>query len=79
MWSTCADLEIKFLWMYLDEMYKNKCGLETKVGSSGWNTVRWVSTHLTILSLLYLMNYSAQDAIREGDCFLSAISTEYTV
>lgn len=41
--------------------------------------MRWVSTHLTILSLLYLMNYSMQDAIREGDCFLSAISTEYTV
>lgn len=50
-----------------------------KVSSSAGNTVRWVSTHLTILSLLYLMNYSAQDAIREGDCFLSAISTEYTV
>lgn len=57
----------------------NTCGLETKVSSSAWNTVRWVSTHLTILSLLYLMNYSAQDAIREGDCFLSAITTEYTV
>lgn len=34
---------------------------------------------LTILGLLYLMNYSTQDAIREGDCFLSAFTTEYTV
>lgn len=71
--SSSAKLEPESHWMCLDEKR------ETKVSSSAWNTVRWVSTHLTILSLLYLMNYSTQDAIREGDCFLSAISTEYTV
>lgn len=43
--------------------------------SSVRKAARWVSTLLTILSLLYFMNYSTQDAIREGDCFLSAIST----
>lgn len=71
----CLFVSVFLVYMWLRETEPGtKVWLKTKVSLSLCEVIE-----CPFLNLLYLMNSSTQDTIREGDCFLSAISTEYTV